>query len=169
MENKIPFYNIVNMLLTGFVFFGCCIFIYYSIIINLLTTNVIPEISIVTESIITIGIFSITYEIGYIINRIGSIIIEPILIKTKTISFNNNYKKFNDCSKEYPILGTLSREYALSRTSLTLFVITAILALLQKQWVLALVFLLITLLFSFSCRKHAKKILAIVEAFTMFQ
>lgn len=158
MENKIPFYNIVNMFLTGFIFIGCCIFIYLNAFIYLLTSNIIPETNFVSESIITVSFLAIIYEIGYVINRIGSIITEPILKKTKAIPFNNDYKNFNDCKKQYPILNTLSREYALSRTSLTLFLIIDVFALLQKQWILALVFLLIALLFGFSCRKHAKKI-----------
>lgn len=163
MGDKIPFYNIVNMLLTGFIFVGCCMFIYFDIFINALASVIFPEIGIVSETIITISFFAIIYEVGYIINRVGSIITEPILKKTKAIPFNSDYKKFNDCKEHYPILNTLSREYALSRTSLTLFLIIATLALLQKQWMLALVFLLISLLFGFSCRKHATKVVDIMK------
>ncbi|MFB6468534.1 hypothetical protein ACE38V_17325 [Cytobacillus sp. Hz8] len=163
METKIPFYNILNMLLTGFIFVGCCIFIYINTFLHLLISNAFPKISFGSETIITISFFSVIYEIGYIINRIGSIVTEPILKKTKAIPFDNDYKKFNDCKKQYPILSTLSREYALSRTTLTLFLITTVLAAFQKQWILALIFILIAVLFSLSCRKHAKKIVDIMK------
>ena len=164
METKIPFYNIVNMFLTGFIFIGCCMFIYISTFLDLLTADYLQKICIGPESIITISFFAIIYEIGYIINRIGSIVIEPLLKKTKIVPFDDDYKKFNDCKKQYPILSTLSREYALSRTSLTLFLITTVLAAFQKQWMLLLVFLVIALLFIFSCRKHAKKIVDIIRS-----
>lgn len=163
METKIPFYNIVNMILTGFIFVGCCMFVYINTFINFLTSNAFPKISFSSDLIITISFFSVIYEVGYIINRIGSIVTEPILKKTKAIPFDNDYKKFNECKKQYPILSTLSREYALSRTSLTLFFITTVLAIFQKQWILALIFILIAVLFSFSCRKHAKKIVDIMK------
>lgn len=163
MENKIPFYNIVNMFLIGSIFVGCCVFTYNNIFVNLFTSKVILKIKALPELLVTISFFAVIYEIGYIINRIGSIIIEPILKKTRAIPFNNDYKKFNDCSQQYPILRVLSREYALSRTSLTLFFITTILAVLQKRWVLALIFLLVALLFGFSCRKHARKIVDIMD------
>lgn len=162
MENKIPFYNMVNMLLTGFVFIGCCIFIYFNDILNLLILHEFPKINIGSESIFTISFFAVVYEIGYIINRLGSIISEPILIKTKAIPFDNDYKKFSELKKEYPILNTLSREYAVARTSLTLFFIVTILAAIQSKCILALLFCLISLLFGFSCRKHAKKIVVIM-------
>ena len=158
MDNKIPFYNIVNMFLIGLIFVGCCIFIYFDTFVKVLNSYAIPEINFITEAIITISFLAIIYEIGYIINRIGSIVTEPILIKLKAIPFDDDYKKYNDCKKQYPILNVLSREYALARTSLTLFLILDVFALLHKQWILALVFLLIALLFGFSCRKHAKKI-----------
>lgn len=163
MENKIPFYNMVNMLLTGFIFTGCCLFIYLNVFINIVNSFILPQINFALESIITFSFFAIIYEIGYIINRIGSILIEPILKKTKLIPFDDDYKRFNDCKEQYPILNILSREYALSRTSLTLFLIVAILALLQSQWMLTLIFLLIGVLFGYSCRKYARKIVDIMK------
>lgn len=165
METKIPFYNILNMFLTGFIFIGCCILIYNGLFINLLFSIDFSKIAIPSglEIIITISFFGTIYEVGYIINRIGSILIEPIFKKVKIIFFNDNYKKFNDCKKDYPILNTLSREYALSRTTFTLFLISTILSIFQKEWKLLVVFILICLIFALSCRKHSKKIINIMK------
>ena len=87
MDNKIPFYNIVNMFLIGLIFVGCCIFIYFDTFVKVLNSYAIPEINFITEAIITISFLAIIYEIGYIINRIGSIVTEPILIKLKAFPF----------------------------------------------------------------------------------
>lgn len=163
METKIPFYNIVNMLLTGFIFIGCCIIIYFNILSDLLVWDFLDEINSVSETIITISMLAVIYEIGYIINRLGSVIIEPILKCTKAIPFDNDYKKFNDRKKDFPILSILSREYAVSRTSLTLFLFTTILGFTHKQIQLAFIFFVLSFIFLLSCRKHASKIVEILK------
>lgn len=161
METKIPFYNIVNMLLTGFVFIGCCVIVYNDIFMS--ASYTFYKLDFCPEIIITTIAFAVIYEVGFIINRVGSIIIEPILIKRRAIPFDHNYKGFNDCKNQYPILEILSREYAFSRTSLALFLITTGLGAHQKQWNLALIFFVIAILFYLSCRKHAKRIVCLMD------
>ena len=162
METKIPFYNIVNMFLTGLVFVGCCVLIFRDMLIDF-DFSKFENIGAGLETIITVSFFAIIYEIGYIINRLGSVFVEPFLKKTKIIKLNNDYKKFNECKQKFPILSTLSREYALSRTSIVLFAILAILSGIFKQWWLLFIFIVVMFLFIFSCRKHAKKIVDIMK------
>lgn len=115
------------------------------------------------ETLVTVCIFALIYEIGFIINRIGSVIIENILLSLKLIPFDNDYKKFNERKKEYPIMEILSREYALSRNSFTLFLLLAIISLIKFNWVLFGLFLAISVLFFFSIRKHSLKIVKLME------
>ena len=158
MNEKIPFYNLLNMFLIGLVFAGCNILMFMAKIIPFANTNLTGIKNIGFETVLTVFFFAVIYEIGLIINRIGSVIIEPILKKTKLIPFNNNYKKFNEVKKTNSIMDVLSMEYALARSTITLFFILSIVAMTQLKWILVLVFVGITVLFILSARKHCFKI-----------
>jgi hypothetical protein len=156
--NKIPFYNIVNILLTGLIFTGILIIFYYQEISAKIYIN---NISITFVSIYTFAFFAIIYEIGLIINRLGSLL-EDLLRYFKLIPFNDNYKKFNETKQKFPILEILSREYALSRTSMTLFLLISILTFIKFQFY-GFIPITICLLFFYSCRKYSKKIIKLME------
>lgn len=163
MEIKIPFYNILNMFLTGLVFLGGCVILYPDSAITMLNNEVIKNLGTGPEIIIVICAFAIAYEVGLIINRIGSIILEPFLKWTKLIPFDDDYVKFNVKKKEYPIMSTLSREYALSRTGIALFLILLVLSLFTSNWVSAIAFACITVVYYLSCRKHSTKIVKLMQ------
>ncbi len=163
MEMKIPFYNIVNMLLTGLVFVGGLIIIFPQYAIQLIQSEFYENLKTGPEVIITICIFAVAYEIGLIINRVGSVIIEPFLKKFKLIPFNDDYTLFNDKKKDYPILGTLSREFALSRTSIALFLILSVVAILNKSCVIFISCFFIMIVFYLSCKKHSSKIVELMD------
>ena len=163
MEIKIPFYNIVNMLLTGLVFVGGLIIIFPQYAIQLIQSDFYEKLKTGPEVILTICIFAIAYEIGLIINRIGSVIIEPFLKKFKLIPFNDDYTLFNDKKKDYPILGTLSREFALSRTSIALFLMLSVVSILNKCCVIFISCFFITIVFYLSCKKHSSKIVELMD------
>ena len=154
---KIPFYNILNMFLTGFIFLGCFIGIFPEKTNQILTSSLVSNLSIGSETILTVSILAIVYGVGLTINRLGSVLVELILKGTKAIPFNDDYKMFCDAKKKYPIMDTLSREYALSRTGITLFIILTITSLFRLKWILSIIFILITVIYFFSCRKHVKK------------
>lgn len=163
MEMKIPFYNIVNMLLTGLVFVGGLIFIFPQYAIQLIQSEFYENLKTGPEVILTICIFAIAYEIGLIINRVGSVVIEPFLKKFKLIPFNDDYTLFNDKKKEYPIMGTLSREFALSRTSIALFLILSIISVLNRNCIVFISCFFISIVFYLSCKKHSSKIVELME------
>lgn len=162
METKIPFYNVVNMLLTGFVFIGGIIVIFPVEVIQLFENPIIKNLSTMSEILLTFSAFALVYEIGLLINRIGAIFLEPILKKTKFIPFDNDYNKFTRKKIEFPTLGTLSREYALSRTQSMLFLILVVICLILTQWLLSGIFFIILIIYFFSCRKYAKKIVGVM-------
>lgn len=158
MEIKIPFYNVLNMFLTGLVFIGGCVIICPESAMAVLNSELIKDIETKPEILVVVCAFAIAYEVGLIINRIGSIILEPFLKWSELIPFDDDYVKFNVKKKEYPIISTLSREYALSRTGVVLFLILLLLSLFASNWALAIVFACVTVVYYLSCRKHSTKI-----------
>lgn len=163
MEVKIPFYNILNMFLTGLVFFGGCTMVFPDLAVSILTSDVIVNIGTGPEIVFTVCVFAAAYEVGLIINRIGSVIIEPALKTIKAIPFNDDYIKFNVKKREYPIMSTLSREFALSRTGIALFGILALIALYAGKKLFLWVFAATAIVYFLSCRKHAKKIVVLMS------
>lgn len=163
MEIKIPFYNILNMFLTGLVFIGGCVLIFPEFILSVLNNEVIQNLGAGTEIIVTVCAFATAYEIGLIVNRVGSVIVEEFLKWRKWIPFNDDYVLFNDKKKEYPIMSTLSREYALSRTGIALFLALLILAFIACKLPIAVVCAVITIVYYLSCRKHSSKIVELME------
>lgn len=163
MEVKVPFYNIVNMFLSGFVFIGGCLIIFPDPIVAIFSSDIVKSLGSGPEIVITVCTFAVAYEVGLIINRTGSVILEPILKKTKLIPFNDNYTLFNQKKKEYPIMDTLSREYALSRTGIVLFLSLLILSVVEGKCYLVIVCGAITGIYFLSCRKHAGKIVELMQ------
>ena len=85
MEIKIPFYNVLNMFLTGFVFVGCTILQYLENIINFVNSETFAHLTSISEMVLILIIVAIAYEIGLILNRLGSVILEPLLKITKLL------------------------------------------------------------------------------------
>ncbi len=163
MEVKIPFYNILNMLLTGLVFLGGCVIIYPESAFSVFNNEIVKSLGTGPEVLAVVCAFAIAYEVGLIINRTGSVIVEPFLKWTRLVSFNDNYALFNQKKKEYPIMSTLSREYALSRTGIVLSLSLLILSALEAKWSLVAICAVITGIYFFSCRKHAGKIVDLMQ------
>ena len=166
MDVKIPLYNILNMFLTGFVFLAGIITLYPVTLIEVVTGEVFIKLSTVPEIVLLLlCLIASSYEIGLILNRAGSVIIELVLIKTKFLRFSENYSLYAEASKKTPMLNTISREYALSRTSIVEFLVLAIWSTCIGKWLLSVCYLAVAIVFLFSCKKHSTKIATIVEMF----
>ncbi len=163
MEIKVPFYNVLNMFLTGLVFVGCTILQYSEIIINYANSETFIRLTSISEIVLILIIAATAYEIGLILNRVGSVILEPLLKKAKLIPFDNQYRIFQEKAQKFPIMNTLSREYALSRTGVGEFVILAILSCTRGKYELFWIFICIAIVFLLSCRKHASKIVSLMS------
>lgn len=163
MEIKTPFYNVLNMFLTGFVFVGCVMLQYLENIIRFVNSKTFAHLISVSEMVLILIIVAIAYEIGLILNRLGSVILEPLLKITKLVPFDDRYHIFQEKAQKFPIMNTLSREYALSRTGLGEFAILAILSCIRGKYELSLVFICITIIYLLSCRKHASKIVSLMK------
>lgn len=165
MNTKIPLYNYLNMVLTGMIFIGCLFFVFIDDMNIEIYSELISNLSAVSETALLVILFAVVYEIGYVINRLGSIVVEPIFKKTKFIEYNEDYSLFNDAKKEYPILSTLSREYAVSRTQVMLFLLVLVAAIIKTNIFFICTSLVCTFIFTFSVHKHSKKINELMSSF----
>ena len=163
MDIKVPLYNVLNFFLTGFVFIGCLLLMYPDIVEDFIMSECYNRITAMSETVLLLCVISIAYEIGFVLNRTGSVIVEPILKKSKVVPYNEDYSLYNRKAKEFSIISTLSREYALSRTSVLLFFILSIVAMVSCKWNLMIVFAACVLIFALSCRKHASKIVKLMR------
>lgn len=158
MEVKIPFYNILNMFLTGLVFIAAFLFILPDCWMSEEIVEFGKLIISLPEVISTVLFFAVAYEIGLVFNRMGSVILEKPLKGMKCIPMETNYVLFNKTKEKYPIMNVLSREYALSRTGMVLFFSLLVMTLCAAKWVEAFAFAAVIVVFFFSCKKHSDKI-----------
>ena len=166
MDVKIPLYNILNMFLTGFVFLAGIITLYPVTLIEVVTGEVFIKLSTVPEIVLLLlCLIASSYEIGLILNRAGSVIIEPVLIKTKFLRFSENYSLYAEASKKTPMLNTISREYALSRTSIVEFLVLAIWSTCIGKWLLSVCYLAVAIVFLFSCKNTPQKLQQLLKCF----
>ena len=161
MDIKISTYDFFNKFILGLVFVGVAILAFVDV-----NNSFFRSLQEIKENGILVTVFSVSalaivYEVGIIINRLGSLL-EELLLKCHWIYFVEDYKKFNDKKKEYPILNVLSREYALSRNSIVLFFLISIVVFTRFAWY-GLIPLAIMILFYISCRKYSKKIVDLME------
>ena len=131
---------------------------------SVLDNSFIARASTGPEIIGVVCIIAIAYEVGLIVNRIGAVFIEPVLKITKLIPFDDDYVKYNKAKKRFPILETLSREYGLSRTGIALFIILTVMALFSNSKIFAIPLVVVVVVYTVSCRKHAGKIVALIGA-----
>lgn len=164
MEIKVPLYNVLNFFLTGIVSIGFLLMLFPSRITDFIMSDYYEKLSAMSEIIILVCICAVSYEIGLILNRAASVTIEPILKKAKIIRYNDDYACFVKLAKKVPMLNTLSREYALSRTSILQFLMLLALAVIIKKWAMAAIFAVCVTVFTLSCRKHSLKITKIMHS-----
>ena len=162
METKVPFYNVINILVPGLVFVGASAFFFLDEVMDLVARFSALE-SMGFEVLFTIAALAIAYEVGYIIFRIGAVIIEPLL---KKIFEWRAYDKFTAAKKAgAKSLDMLSREYAYARTHITLFVAISIIASTQKHWIIMGFSIGCVMLFTVMARSHIKKIVITVDTY----
>jgi len=162
METKVPFYNVVNILIPGLVFIGASAFLFLDKIKDL-AINITTLGSTSLEVLLTVASFAIAYEVGYIIFRLGAAIIEPIL---KKMFGWREYSEFVAARKAgAESLDTLSREYGYARTHITLFVALVLIAAIRAQWMMMSICLIFVILFTLTARGHIKKIIATVDRY----
>ena len=154
METKVPFYNVVNILLPGLVFIGLNVFIFLDEVKDLVVKITALE-SVGLEVLLTIASLAVAYEVGYIIFRAGAAVIEPLLEKMF------GWRDYGDSVAAQKAgaksLDMLSLEYGYARTRITLFIALAIITGMRTRWVFMVLCLLCVVLFTLTARGHIEK------------
>jgi hypothetical protein len=157
METKVPFYNIVNVFLPGMILIGSCVLLFLNEV-KTLVKAVTDLGSTGLEVLVTVSLFAVAYEVGYIVFRLGAAVIEPILKKMFGWA---EYKDFiaagKTSDKAHDKLEMLSREYGYARTQITLCIVLALLTGICQHWWLMVCCILCVVLFMLSARGHMKK------------
>lgn len=103
---KISSYNLFNCLLPGIIFV---------FLLNEFTWFYIPDDNLLIFAFMC-------YFIGLIINRVGSIVVEPLAKKTKIVKFSP-YKEFLEASKKDEKIEILSEQNNSFRTMIAMFLL----------------------------------------------
>ena len=152
---KLTSYNLFNYLLPGIIF---------SVLLEKITHYSIIHKDIMIEAFLA-------YFIGLIISRISSIIIEPLLKKTKFVKFSE-YKDFVLVSENDKKIELLSESNNMYRVFISLFFILIIIVLYEKflqdiflGYTSYIVIFGLLILFLFSYRKQTSYITKRIEIF----
>jgi hypothetical protein len=130
----------------------------------------------ISSTLILLVLLPLAYQIGLIINRLGSLLEDALKTEkkdsergwvSKIFQFSwRKYELYQKAEKVEPFIKALSREYALSRNSLVLFLLLSILGCLYSKSEFAIVMGLISVLFHYSMKKHASKIVSRIDCNT---
>lgn len=158
MKDKIPFYNIVNMFFVGSVFTLLIGVLFYKQIGNVDFSapffTFAQDWSVVISAVLLIAM----YEIGFILNRASSVIIEPILTRTKIWPKDQYDKDVSEISKDNPKFQAMITDLILMRTHIFLYFIVAILSLFSAYKWFAILCSILIVIFVLAGRKHNARI-----------
>ena len=162
MKDKIPFYNIANMFFVGAVFSLCLVILLRSNIpIEWIKENaeLLSDWSILISAILLIAM----YELGFIINRMGSVIIDPIYRSTKLKRFKiwpkDDYGiDVSEIEQVNPRFQSMVTELILMRSHIMMCLILLIIAIVRCEWIWSVSLVALIVLFTFGGRKHNEKI-----------
>ena len=162
MKEKIPFYNIVNMFFVGAVFSLCLLVLLHSYIpFEWIKENsdLLSDWSVIISTVLLITM----YEIGFVINRMGSVIVAPIYEGKKRKKFKiwpkDDYRiDVSEIAKSNPRFQSLITELNLMRSHIMMSAILFVIALILKKWIWAGSFLIVIVIFTLGGRKHNSKI-----------
>ena len=157
MKDKIPFYNIVNMFFVG------AVFTFFSV---LLLYEQIPIDKIITYSdflsdwsvIIGVVLLVIMFELGFIINRLGSIIVAPILSKLKIWQKDPYGIDVSKISQRNQKFQSMITELVLMRSHVMMFIILFVMSLICSKYILSIFFATMIVVFILGGKKHNDKI-----------
>ncbi len=163
MKDKIPFYNIMNMFFVGAVFSIWIVLLFFDDIVNIDFNSPVlafcQDWSVIVAAFILISLF----EIGFILNRMSSITIEPILTKTKIWKKEKYSINVSEISANNATFKAMCSELVLIRTHILMYIILGIVSLFTSYKWMIFVFLGVILVFILSGYKHNKKINTIKE------
>lgn len=169
MDVKIPFYNLVNILFIGLIF-CCLLLLLMPETIGDFITYLRPIMNSTTIELIFV--LAISYQIGLIINWIGSLVVEPLLTTRKPAAQRTKlsrilriqWRSYKDYQQtETDKLRMLTREMNVARNNLTSFAILSIIAIATNKMAFTIMLWLLIILFYCAYRKHSAKIVSRID------
>lgn len=159
MKDKIPFYNIVNMFFVGAVFsFGLVILLRNYIPFDWIKENAswLSDWSILISAVLLIAM----YELGFIINRMGSIIIASIYTGKKIrIWPKNEYGiDVSELAQTNPRFQSMITELNLIRSHIMMCILWLVISLILSEWIWSISCVVLIVVFTFGGKKHNTKI-----------
>lgn len=165
MNMTIPYYEIINRFLLGLLLAAGIAIFHVPEIMNWLSTETVQSLTIPTglETVATVCLFAVIYEVGYIINRISSVLTEELLVRIKVWPKRSDYVQFNKAKEHYKILPVLAREYDFCKGQITLFSVLIIYALILRIWPFVMIYASIIIFFAVSGWKFSERINSLVK------
>lgn len=158
MKDKIPFYNIVNMFFVGSVFTLLVAVLFHNqlgfVDLSSPIFTFVKDWNVIISAVLLIAM----YEIGFILNRASSIIIEPILTKAKIWPKYQYDKDVSEISKDNPKFEAMITDLVLMRSHILLYLILGVLSFFTPYTWFSFVCLVFIVIFIFAGKKHNKKI-----------
>ncbi len=164
MKDKIPFYNIVNMFFVGSVFTLLVAVLFHNQLGFVDLSSPIFTFAKDWNVIISAVLLIAMYEIGFILNRASSIIIEPILTKAKIWPKYQYDKDVSEISKDNPKFQSMITDLVLMRSHILMYLILGLFSVFSSYKWFVLVCLVFIIIFVFAGKKHSKKINIIRKA-----
>ena len=157
MKDKIPFYNIVNMFFVGAVF-SLCLAILLSAYIPFEwikeNADLLSDWSILISAVLLIAM----YEIGFIINRMGSIIVALIYEKVKLWPKEDYGIDVSELAKSNSRFQSMITELNLMRSHIMMYFLLLVISFILGEWILSVIFVALIIVFTFGGKKHNTKI-----------
>ena len=157
MRDKIPFYDIVNMFFIGAIFSMCALFLLYEYVpFDWFKENseLLSDWSFIISAVLLIAM----YELGFIINRMGSIVVAPILERTGIWPKDDYDIDVSEISAKNSKFQSMLTELVLMRSHIMLCLILAGISIYQQSCHALLLFALLLFVFVLGGRKHNSKI-----------
>ena len=158
MKDKIPFYNIVNMFFVGSVFTFLVAMLFHSQLETIDLSSPVFTFAKDWAAIISAIILIVMYEVGFILNRASSVIIAPILTKTRIWPKYQYDKDVSEISKDNPKFQSMITDLVLMRTHILLYLIVAVISLFSPYKWFAIFCVACVVIFIFGGRTHNAKI-----------
>jgi hypothetical protein len=158
MKDKIPFYNIANMFFVGAVFAIANVLLFHECLSDMDLSSQLYMTLKDWSIVATAAIIVVVFEIGFILNRASSVLIAPILEKTKIWPKEKYNLDVSELSNKHPKFQSMITDLVLMRTHILMYLILAIESLFSPYKLASLVCLSIILVIVFSGRKHNARI-----------
>ena len=158
MKDKIPFYNIANMFFVGAVFVIANVLLFHDCLLNMEPSSQLYMMLKDGSVVATAAIIVVVFEIGFILNRASSVLISPILEKTKIWPKGKYNLDISELSNKHPKFQSMITDLVLIRTHVLMYLILALESLFSPYKLASMVCLSIIVVILFSGRKHNTKI-----------